>query len=137
LLKAGYRYVPYSSMEAIIEQEKQSYYLSLRQTQTTLNLAQTNWQSWLLFFLKSLKRQKDNLEIKVSREHILLTQMPELAQNILEIVRSRGRINMGELELLTNANRSTLRKSLENLVKNKQLQQNGVGKGTWYSLFTS
>lgn len=136
LLKAGYHYVPYSSMEAIIEQEKQSYYLSLRQTQTTLNLAQTNWQSWLLFFLKSLKRQKDNLEIKVSREHILLTQMPELAQNILEIVRSRGRINMGELELLTNANRSTLRKSLENLVKNKQLQQNGVGKGTWYSLLT-
>lgn len=53
-------------MEAIIEQEKQSYYLSLRQTQTTLNLAQTK-----------------------------LTQMPELAQNILEIVRSRGRINMG------------------------------------------
>lgn len=95
-------------MEAIIEQEKQSYYLSLRQTQTTLNLAQTK-----------------------------LTQMPELAQNILEIVRSRGRINMGELELLTNANRSTLRKSLENLVKNKQLQQNGVGKGTWYSLFTA
>ncbi len=134
LLKAGYRYVPYSSMEAVIEQEKQAYYLSLRQTQTTLNLAQTNWQPWLLFFLRSLKRQKDNLEIKVSREHILLTQLPELAQHILEIVRSRGRISMGELELLTNANRNTLRKSIENLVKNKQLRQNGVGKGTWYSL---
>lgn len=134
MLKAGYRYVPYSSLESVIEQEKQAYYMSLRQTQTTLHLAQANWQPWLLFFLKSLKRQKDNLEIKVSREHILLTQLPELAQNILEIVRSRGRINMGELELLTNANRNTLRKSLENLVKNKQLQQNGVGKGTWYSL---
>ncbi len=40
---------------------------------------------------------------------------------------------MGELERLTNANRSTLRKNLENLVRNKHLQQNGVGKGTWYS----
>jgi Fic family protein len=134
LLKAGYRYVPYSSLEAIVEQEKQAYYLSLRQTQGTLNLAKTNWHPWLLFFLKSLKRQKDNLEIKVSREHILLTQLPELAQNILEIVQSRGRITMGELELLTSANRNTLRKNLENLVKNKQLRQNGVGKGTWYSL---
>ncbi len=134
LLKAGYQYVPYSSMEAIIEQEKQTYYLSLRQTQTTLNLHQTNWQPWLLFFLKSLKRQKDNLDIKVSREHILLTQLPELAHNILEIVKSRGRITMGELELITSANRNTLRKNIETLIKNKQLQQNGVGKGTWYSL---
>lgn len=136
LLKAGYRYVPYSSLEAVIEQEKQAYYLSLRQTQITLNLPQTNWQPWLLFFLKSLKRQKDNLEVKVSRERILLTQLPELAQSILEIVQSRGRITMGQLELLTSANRNTLRKNLENLVKNKQLLQNGTGKGTWYSLAT-
>ena len=134
LMKAGYPYVPYGSLEAVIEQEKQAYYLSLRQTQTTLNLARTNWGPWLLFFLKSLKRQKDNLEIKVNREHILLTQMPRLAQQILEIAKSRGRITMGELERLTNANRSTLRKNLENLVRNKHLQQNGVGKGTWYSV---
>ncbi|MBX2929665.1 MAG: Fic family protein [Saprospiraceae bacterium] len=134
LLKSGYQYVPYSSLEAIIEQEKQGYYLSLRQTQTTLNLHQTNWQPWLLFFLKSLKRQKDNLEIKISREHILLTQLPELAHNIFEIVKSRGRITMGELELLTSANRNTLRKNIETLVKKGQLRQNGVGKGTWYSL---
>lgn len=83
---------------------------------------------------KSLKRQKDNLEIKVNREHILLTQMPELAQQILELVQSRGRVTMGELERLTNANRNTLRKNLENLVQTKRLQQNGVGKGTWHSL---
>lgn len=134
LLTTGYRYVPYSSLEAVIEQEKQAYYRSLRQTQTTLSLAQTNWQPWLVFFLKSLKRQKDNLEIKVNREHFLLTQVPELAQHILELVQSRGRITMGELGRLTNANRHTLRKNIENLVQNKHLQQNGVGKGTWYSL---
>ena len=38
LLKTGYLYVPYSSLEAVIEQEKQGYYLSLRQTQSTINL---------------------------------------------------------------------------------------------------
>ena len=134
LLKAGYRYVPYSSLEAVIEQEKQGYYLSLRQTQGTLNLAETNWQPWIIFFLKSLKRQKDNLDIKISREHILLTQINEISQNIMELLRSRGRITIGELEKLTSINRSTLSKNLENLVKNKQIQQNGRGKGTWYSL---
>ncbi len=134
LLKTGYRYVPYSSLEAVIEQEKQGYYLSLRQTQGTLNLAQTNWQPWIIFFLKSLKRQKDNLEIKISKEHILLTQMSEISQNIIELLRLRGRITIGELEKLTSVNRNTIGKNLETLVKNKQIQQNGKGRGTWYSL---
>ena len=134
LLKSGYRYVPYSSLEAVIEQEKQGYYLSLRQTQATLQLTETNWQAWIIFFLKSLKRQKDNLEVKVSREHILLSQMPETAQIIFDILRSRGKITIGELEKLTSVSRSTLRRNLENLVKNKQIQQNGTGKGTWYAL---
>jgi len=33
LLKTGYNYVPYSSLETIIEQNKESYYLALRRTQ--------------------------------------------------------------------------------------------------------
>jgi Fic family protein len=133
LLKSGYRYVPYSSLEAVVEQEKRAYYLALRQTQTTLFLPQTNWQSWLVFFLKSLKRQKDNLEIKVNREHILLNQQPESFQVILDLLQSRGRITVGELEKLTTYSRNNLKKYLEKLVKTQQIKQNGVGKGTWYS----
>lgn len=33
LLRAGYGYVPYSSMETVIERNKDSYYLGLRHTQ--------------------------------------------------------------------------------------------------------
>ena len=134
LLKTGYRYVPYSSMEAVIEQEKSAYYLALRQTQTTLRLAKINWEPWIIFFLRSLKRQKDNLEIKVNREHILLNQQPEHAHVILELLRSRGRITVGELERLTTYTRHNLKKSLEKLVQTGQIRQNGVGKGTWYTL---
>jgi Fic family protein len=134
LLKTGYRYVPYSSLEAVIEQEKSTYYLALRQTQTTLNLPQVNWQSWVVFFLKSLKRQKDNLEIKVNQEHILLSQQPESFQVILDLLRLRGRITVGELEKLTSYSRNNLKKYLEKLVKTQQIKQNGAGKGTWYTL---
>lgn len=134
LLKIGYRYVPYSSLEAVIEQEKSMYYLALRQTQTTLNLPQVNWQSWVVFFLKSLKRQKDNLEIKVNQEHILLSQQPESFQVILDLLRLRGRITVGELEKLTSYSRNNLKKYLEKLVKTQQIKQNGAGKGTWYTL---
>jgi Fic family protein len=50
LLQAGYAYVPYSSLESIIEQNKQGYYLALRQTQGTIRTDTPNWQPWVLFF---------------------------------------------------------------------------------------
>lgn len=134
LLKTGYRYVPYTSMESVIEQEKSAYYLALRQTQTTLRLPKINWEPWIVFFLRSLKRQKDNLEIKVNREHILLNQQPGHAHAILELLRSRGRITVGELVRLTTYTRHNLKKSLEKLVNTGQIRRNGVGKGTWYTL---
>ena len=40
LLKSGYAYVPYSSTESIIEDNKEGYYRALRQTQTTLSKEQ-------------------------------------------------------------------------------------------------
>ena len=38
LLQAGYAYVPYSSLESVLEQNKEAYYLALRQTQGTIRL---------------------------------------------------------------------------------------------------
>jgi Fic family protein len=35
-LQAGYTYVPYSSLESVIENSKEGYYLALRQTQGTI-----------------------------------------------------------------------------------------------------
>jgi Fic family protein len=47
LLRAGYAYVPYSSLESVIEQSKEGYYLALRQTQGTIRTKKPNWQPWL------------------------------------------------------------------------------------------
>ena len=33
LLRAGYSYLPYSSLKSVIEQSKEGYYLALRETQ--------------------------------------------------------------------------------------------------------
>ena len=66
--------------------------------------------------------------------HILLNQQPEHVHAILDLLRSRGRITMGELEKLTTYSRHNLKKSLEKLVKTGQVRQNGMGKGTWYTL---
>jgi Fic family protein len=134
LLISGYVYVPYSSLEAVIERNKQGYYLSLRQTQATLKDATPNWQPWVLFFLKALQTQKNRLAQKIEREHILLAQLPELSMKIIELAAARGRITIGEIHTLTKANRNTIKKHLENLVTIKQLVKKGTGKGTWYGV---
>src|ERR1700678_1980167 len=58
LVQAGYAYLPYSSLESVIENSKEGYYLALRQTQTTVQAENPNWQPWLIFFLRALQQQK-------------------------------------------------------------------------------
>ncbi len=133
LLRAGYLYVPYSSMEAVIEQSKDAYYLALRRTQGSLKKESPDWMPWIVFFLKTLQQQKNGLQIKIDREKILLGQLPELSVKILELAKSRGRITISEVVTLTGANRNTVKKHLEGLVKARHLQQQGAGRGAWYS----
>jgi len=134
LLRAGYAYVPYSSMEAVVEQSKEGYYLSLRQTQGSLKSDNPDWQPWIMFFLRAMRQQKCRLEVKLEHEKLLLRQLPELSLQILEHIKSRGRITNSEIVALTNANRNTVKKHLEAMVKSNYLQKNGIGKGSWYSL---
>lgn len=133
LLREGYHYVPYSSLEAVVEQSKEAYYLALRQTQGTLKTETPDWQPWILFFLRALKHQKKRLEAKVEQENILFMQLPDLSLKILQLVQSRGRATISDIVTITNANRNTVKKHLETLVETNRLKKNGVGKGTWYS----
>ncbi|MBL7692806.1 MAG: Fic family protein [Flavipsychrobacter sp.] len=134
LLREGYLYVPYSSFEAVIEQSKEMYYLALRQTQGTLRSETPNWQPWLLFFLRAMKQQKMRLEIKIRTEKKLLTTMPELSLQIIGIIKSRGRTTISEIVTITGANRNTIKKHLESLATNNQIEKHGTTKGAWYSL---
>ena len=51
LLQNGYLYVPYSSMESIIEENKASYYQALRNSQKTFKTSDIRYDYWLNFFL--------------------------------------------------------------------------------------
>lgn len=79
LLQLGYTYVPYSSLESVIEANKEAYYLALRHTQGTIRTEAPNWQPWLLFFLRSLIEQVRRLEKKVEREKVVLAALPTLS----------------------------------------------------------
>lgn len=134
LLQAGYVYVPYSSLESVIEQSKEGYYLALRQTQGTILTDAPSWQPWLLFFLRALQQQVRRLAFKVEREKIALATMSELAVAILDHARDHGRVTMGNMVQATGASRNTLKEHFRNLVRKNLIRQYGGGRSTWYSL---
>jgi Fic family protein len=134
LLQAGYAYVPYSSLESVIEANKESYYLALRQTQGTIRSGAPNWQPWLLFFLRSLAEQMRRLEKKVEREKIVLAALPALSLQIAEFAREHGRVTMADAIRLTGASRNTLKQHLRALAERGHLEQHGSGRGVWYGL---
>jgi Fic family protein len=133
LLRAGYGYVPYSSMEGVIEQNKDSYYLALRRTQQTIRKEEQNWEAWLVFFLKTMVKQKDNLAAKVKQEQALRASLPALSRQILELVKMRGEITVKEIEDSTGANRNTIKVHLKKLAEQHYLVQLGKGRGVRYA----
>ena len=134
LLKAGYSYVPYSSIESIIEQNKQGYYLALRQTQGTIRTEAPHWQPWIIFFLQTLVSHVKRLEAKVEREKIVLAVLPELSIQLLELAKEHSRMTVAEGVTLTGANRNTVKAHLKKLVDAGHLVSQGAGRGVWYAL---
>jgi len=126
--------VPYSSLESVIENSKEGYYLALRQTQGTIRTEAPNWQPWLLFFLRSLQQQKRRLAVKVEREKNALAALPELAVKILDYARDQGRVTTRDMVREIGASPNTLKVTFSSLLKKGLLRRHGGGRSTWYSL---
>lgn len=137
LLRAGYAYVPYASLERVIEDNKDLYYKALRRTQTTLKGDAPDWEPWIGFFLRSLKKQKDRLAARLDHERASQASddsLPDLSREVLKALRAQERLTIGELAEITGANRNTIKVRLRELVAAGRVRQHGKARATWYSL---
>jgi len=137
LLRAGYAYVPYASLERVFEENKDLYYKALRRTQTTLKRDTPDWEPWIGFFLRCLKRQKDSLAARLQRERIAQGEEDELSDvslRVLKALRAQERLTIAQLASVTRANRNTLKVKLRELVSAGRVRQHGKARATWYSL---
>ena len=133
LLRAGYAYVPYSSLESVIEKSRDAYYLALRRTQATLRTDAPDWRPWLVYFLRALQRQKRHLQQKLERERVMTGDLPELSLQVLEIARDHGRVTVAAAAKATGASRNTIKDHLKALTRDGRLTRHGAGRGTWYA----
>ena len=133
LLKTGYSYIPYTSLESIVEKSRDAYYLSLQRTQTTLRDDVIDWLPWLRFFLNALKRQKDHL-IEKTRMLGEYTELPFESMLIMQYVASHHRITISDAEkIIKTIARPTIKNRFSQLVEQGLLMRHGKARGAWYS----
>lgn len=132
LLKSGYVYIPYSSIEAIVEDNKDGYYRSLRATQGTLKKEKSDYEPWLMFFLKTLQKQKIRLEYKIGNDVSVKLSLPELSVAIMELFDKQDRITSQYVVEQTGANINTVKKHLATLAEQGLIIKNGTTRGVWY-----
>lgn len=132
MLKAGYGYIPYSSLESIVEKNKDGYYLALQRTQKTLQ-SKTDWLPWLNFFFRSLKRQKDHLQTKTNNVE-KYSHLPQESVIIMQYLEKHNRITIAEASnIITTISKPSVKNRLSELVKLGLVARNGKARGTWYS----
>src|SRR5207248_3543927 len=131
LLRMGYTYMPYSSLERVIEENREQYYRGLRSAQGTLDKDESHLTDWLRFFLLCLIEQKNSLTEKVQRER-LMTALSPLDELLLQLARQHSRLTVTTALAITKANRNTLKLHLRQLVQAGRLQLLGRGRSAWY-----
>jgi Fic family protein len=139
LLRAGYAYASYSSLESVIEHSKEAYYLSLRRTQSTFQEdEEADWDPWLIFFLRAMRSQIDGLrerltlEESTARSQVPTHELSPLAEKLLGLLESRGTLSVAEAADALSANRNTLKSKFAELVEKGCAVLHGKGRGAHY-----
>ncbi len=132
LLRSGYSFVSCSSLESVIEHNKEAYYLALRRTQTTLGKNDADWEPWILFFLRSMRTQVDRLREKLGSRIGRPTGLSPLAERLASLLRERGALSVAEAVDVTGANRHTLKDKFGELVDAGMAELHGKGRGAHY-----
>ena len=131
LLRAGYTYVPYASLEAIIEQNKEAYYLALRRTQVSWRDGKPDWSAWLHFFLRSLNAQIQRLN---ERTESLLQPLSVLARELAALFENSETLTMKQaLGALPGNSRTALKSRFTELIEAGLISAHGKGRGAFYA----
>jgi Fic family protein len=130
LLRSGYSHAPYSSLESIIEQNKEAYYLALRRTQTTWRAGDMDWSAWLIFFLRSIRQQITRLQ---QRLDVARPTLSPLARQLAALFESHETLTNRQATVLTGANRSTLKAKFVELIAAGLIEAHGKGRGAFYA----
>ncbi len=132
MLRCNYSYMPYTSMESIIEKNKDAYYRALHQTQKTIWLEKVDYEPWLTFFVTALQKQKKLLEEKILRLSKNQDTLSSTSHEILNVFSNDVPLTINQISSAIQKNPETVRKAVTKLVKEGYLKKLGTTKGASY-----
>jgi len=131
LLKYGYTWVQYISLEHEIENRKAEYYRSLLECQQ--QRPGENVYSWVMFFLSALNNIQEQLLKKLEARSTEATLSPR-DKAIIVFIESHPGSKSGAISKKLDIPLPTIKRILAELVSKKLIIKHGTGPGTTYSL---
>lgn len=131
LLHAGYTYMPYASLEKIIEDHKVEYYIALRTAQKDGKSHQAEIARWIHFFLDAMVRQIEVLQgfLRSKPKEGLLSQNQQKALALLE---KQDEISTKLIATRLKIPAVSAKQILNRLLELKMVKRVGVGRATRY-----
>jgi Fic family protein len=131
LLKHGYKWIQYVSLEHEIEHRKNEYYAELRKCQA--QRPGEDVSTWVLFFLSTLKNIQSQLTEKLTRTGIEAGLSPR-EKSILAFLSDHPGSKSGAIAARLNIPNPTVKRILKNLVNKNLIEVFSTGPGTNYSV---
>jgi len=131
------RHVPRQFSWIVIEHHKEAYYLALHRTQTSFGKT-SDWEPWILFFLRALRSQIERLRERLPdpaarrEERASGGELSPLAERLLALLRNRETLSVSEAAEALAANRNTLKDKFAELLERGHAERRGKGRGAHY-----
>ncbi len=131
MLQNGYGFIPYVSLEEIIEEKQSEYYLSLRKTQKNHKTKNEDIMPWLNFFLDTVLAQiKKALNLLEGKENRKL--LSKAQEKIYDLFIDSIELKVSEIQKKTKIPMPTVKQSVSKLTEYKLLEKIGQGSATRY-----
>jgi len=133
LLQNGYMYIPYISLEEIIEDKQSEYYLALRKTQRNHKTIKENIEPWLMLFLDCvfIQAQKAINLLKGKDPESLLS---DTQKRIYDLFTDSIELKVSEIKKKTGVPLPTIKQSVARLTKYGLIEKLGQGPATRYRI---
>lgn len=130
LLKNEYKWAQYTSHEKVIEDNKEGYYISLRNTQSTFH-EEAQYNDWISYFLKVLTVQTDFLNSKLIHKSPA-SVMNENEKKVYSIIEAEEECTISFILENVEMSRAGLKDLLKRLIEKGIIKKQGQGRGTTY-----
>ncbi len=131
LARAGYTYIPYASIEKIIEDHKVEYYLALREGQKRIKSPKAPVAKWMKFFLDVMIRQIEVLKSFIE-ERPVETFLSANQQKVLGLFEKHEEISTKIVSAKLKIPSVSAKQILGRLFDLKMIKRIGSGRSTRY-----